>query len=137
MTCTIKLLFLGEKYEPSNTLLTDVKEMFTIFCQINPEKSIVQKYGLTKGFAQIFQKKYSYDFQILMFISKSFIVTRKNLMNIILMHKWKKWVCALLKRRLNKLSILVKVLFWYFVKLLLIFCWKCEWNVILMKYGIF
>ena len=82
MTCTIKLLFLGEKYEPSNTLLTDVKEMFTIFCQINPEKSIVQKYGLTKGFAQIFQKKYSYDFQILMFISKSFIVTRKNLMNI-------------------------------------------------------
>ena len=55
--------------------------MFTIFTKINPEKSIVQKFGLTKGFAQIFQKKYAYDFEILMFISKSFIVTRKNTMN--------------------------------------------------------
>ena len=74
--------FLGEKYVPSDTLLADVKEMFTIFCKINPPQSIVQKFGLTKGFAQIFQKKYAYDISILTFISKGFIVTRKNAMNL-------------------------------------------------------
>ena len=56
--------------------------MFTIFCKINPPQSIVQKYGLTKGFAHIFQKKYSYDMSILTFISKGFIVTRKNAINL-------------------------------------------------------
>ena len=67
---------------PSESLLANVKEMFTIFSKINPPKSIVQNQGLTKGFAQIFQKKYAYDFPILLFISKGFIVTRKNAMNL-------------------------------------------------------
>ena len=75
-------IFLGENYVPSDTLLADVKEMFTIFSKINPSQSIIQSYGLTKGFAQIFQKKYSYDFDILLFISKGFVVTRKNAMNL-------------------------------------------------------
>ena len=56
--------------------------MFTIFSKINPSQSIIQNYGLTRGFAQIFQKKYSYDFDILLFISKGFIVTRKNALNL-------------------------------------------------------
>ena len=56
--------------------------MFTIFSKINPSQSIIQNYGLTKGFAQIFQKKYSYDIEILLFISKGFIVTRKNALNL-------------------------------------------------------
>ena len=77
-----KYTILGENFIPSNTLLSDVKEMFTIFCNVNPEKSIVKKVGLTKGFAQIFQRKYAYDFEILLFIAKGFIVTRKNAINL-------------------------------------------------------
>ena len=56
--------------------------MFAIFSKINPEKSLIQKFGLSKGFAQIFKKKYAYDFEILMFIAKGFVVTRKCAMNL-------------------------------------------------------
>ena len=56
--------------------------MFYIFCKINPNESIVKQYGLAKGFALTFQKKYDYDYDILLYIAKSFIVARVKLINI-------------------------------------------------------
>ena len=54
--------------------------MFHIFCNMKPDES--KKFGLVKGFAQLFQKKFAYDFEILLFISKCFVVARVKLINL-------------------------------------------------------
>ena len=60
--------------------MADIKEMFHIFCKMNPNDS--KKCGLVKGFAQTFQKKFAYDFEILLYISKCFVVARVKLINL-------------------------------------------------------
>ena len=56
--------------------------MYQLFCILNPDQSIIRKNGITKGFADIFKSKFpKYDDEILLFISKMFVIIRKNTMN--------------------------------------------------------
>ena len=56
--------------------------MHCIWSALNPPESIVNDYDVVKGFAKTFQKKFpSYDEDLLIIISKTFLVDRIRFIN--------------------------------------------------------